>query len=123
MYAGFAGAKTGHGHVMFYHGLIRRCFHAGGLTALASFGGCHLYPVFAVRCKHPVKAGQVGTGFRNQRCQLGNEVKRFEEDVRGAIPVRCLMMRYPVNLNKRRSHYEKALFRKTSEWEAGKLTK
>ena len=31
-----------HSHVMFCYGLIRRSFRSGGLTALASFGGCDL---------------------------------------------------------------------------------
>ena len=42
--------------------------------------------MFAVRCEHTVKAGEVDAGFGHQGGQPGNEIQRLKDDVRGAIP-------------------------------------
>jgi hypothetical protein len=57
-------------------------------VAFAPFGGRYIDTVFTVGCVHAVEPGQVYPGLGYQRCQLGDEIKRFEDYVRGAIAVR-----------------------------------
>lgn len=52
----------------------------------APLGRCHPCAVLAVGYKDAVEAHQVDPRFRYQGCQLGNEVQRLEDDVRGAVP-------------------------------------
>ena len=44
----------------------------------------------AVGVEHPVEAGEVDPRFRYQGGQAGDEVQGFEDDVGGAVAVRCL---------------------------------
>lgn len=46
--------------------------------------------MLTVRGKHPMKAGQIDSGLRNQSRQLCDEVERLEDDVRGTSTTRCL---------------------------------
>ena len=55
MYAGFAGAKTGHRHSPFRRGW--RSIGHPGLVAPAPPGRRHQRPVLGIRCKHTVEAG------------------------------------------------------------------
>ncbi len=57
------------------------------LATLASFGRRDLDPVFAVRRKHPVEAGEVDPRFGNQRSKPGQEVQRLEDHVGGTVPI------------------------------------
>ena len=56
-------------------------------TTLATFGRCYINPIFAIWSKHAMEAGQVYPRFGYQGCQLGNEIQRIEDDVRGPIVV------------------------------------
>ncbi len=70
MYAGFAGAKTGHGHMALcgcFLFLIRCHFAA----AFAPPGRGHPHSVFAVRRKDTVESGQIDSGFGHQGSQCG----------------------------------------------------
>jgi hypothetical protein len=65
MYAGFAGAKTGHRHMALcgcFLILIRYRFPA----ALAPPGRGHPHPVFAVWRKHTIQSDQVDSGLGYQ---------------------------------------------------------
>lgn len=69
---------------------LGRCFAGVVAGAPATTPGRDLRAQGAVRSKHPVEAGEVHTRFRHQRNQAGDEIQRFEDDVRGAVTVRCL---------------------------------
>ena len=56
-------------------------------TTLATFGRCYINPIFSIWSKHAMEAGQVYPRFGYQGCQLGNEIQRIEDDVRGPIVV------------------------------------
>ncbi len=79
-----------HDGMMFCRRLISGVIRALGFSALAPLRGRDLYPVFAVRRKHPVETCQVDAGSGYQRGQLCHEIQRLKKDVRGAITVRCL---------------------------------
>ena len=87
MYAGFAGAKTGHRHMS-----LRGCFliliRCQFWAALAPLGRRHPHPVLTVRRKHTMESGQVDSGSGYQGCQFGDEIHRFEDDVSRAITIR-----------------------------------
>ena len=90
MYAGFAGAKTGHGGPPFGgRGVFHRIRHAS-FVALAALGRRHLCTMRAVGGEHTMESSQVDPGLRHQRDKPGDEVQRLENDVRGAITVRRL---------------------------------
>ncbi len=90
MYAGFAGAKTGHGGPPFGgRGVFRRIRRAG-LVALAALGRRHPRTMRAVGGENPVKSSQVEAGLRYQGDKPGDEVQRLENHMRGAIAVRRL---------------------------------
>ncbi len=57
------------------------------LTARAPLSQCHPRAVLAVRCKHPVEAGEVDPRFGYQGHQSGDEIERLEDDVRGAVTI------------------------------------
>jgi len=61
-------------------------FFLSGAT-FAAFGWRHINTVFAVGCKNTVKPCQIHSRLRDHRRQLGNEIQRFEDDMRGAITV------------------------------------
>ena len=61
MYAGFAGAKTGHGPMALFGGFVLMFLPC---ATLATFGRCHINPVFAIGAvrrpgKNPVESDQV----------------------------------------------------------------
>jgi hypothetical protein len=58
-------------------------FLSVALAAFASFGRRDLDPVFAVRSKHAVEAGEVDPRFGNQRSKPGQKIQRLEDDVHG----------------------------------------
>ena len=55
------------------------------ISALDTFRWSHIDSVFAVGRQNPIKSQRIGSGFKHQSCQLGDEVKRLEYDVRGPI--------------------------------------
>ena len=59
------------------------------IGALATFRWCHIDSMLAVR-QNPMKSRQIGSGFRHQSGQLGNEVQRLEYDVRCPNSIRGL---------------------------------
>ena len=79
MYAGFAGAKTGHRGATFGRCRLLRIRCRGSLTAPAPLGRCHLGAVFSVRCKDPVEAGEVDPQFGHQSRQSGDEIERLDK--------------------------------------------
>src|SRR5690606_39890629 len=66
------------------------------LVAPAPFCRRDQRPVPTVGCEHPAEAGWVDSGRRYQGGQPGNEIQSFENDVRGAVPVRRLELLAPV---------------------------
>jgi hypothetical protein len=70
-------------------GVFRRILRAS-LVALAALGWRHLCTMRAVGCENAVEASQVDPGFGHQGDESCNEVHRLEDDVRGAIALRCL---------------------------------
>ena len=90
MYAGFAGAKTGHGGPAFDRRWGIRRIRRTGLLALAAFGRRHLRTMRTVGGKHAVKSSQINPRLRHQRDESRNEVQRLEDDMCGAIAVRGL---------------------------------
>ena len=54
-------------------------FISVALAAFASFGRRDLYPIVAVRRKHPVESGEVDPRFGNQRGKPGQNVQRLED--------------------------------------------
>jgi len=90
MYAGFAGAKTGHGRMTLNWHLLLLAILCFGLVAFSPFCWRHQRSVLAVRRKHAMKARQVDSGLRHQRGQFGYEIHRLEDDVGSPIPVRRL---------------------------------
>ena len=88
MYAGFAGAKTGHRRMTLNRGLLVldiRCF---GPATLAPLCRCHQRTEFAVRGEYTMKTCQIDSRLGPQCGQFGNEIYRLEDDVGGAIPMR-----------------------------------
>ena len=90
MYAGFAGAKTGHGGPAFGGCWVFRRRRRAGLVALTPFGRRHPRTMRAVGGEHTMESSQVGPGLGHQGDQPGNEVQWLENDMRGAIAVRRL---------------------------------
>jgi len=66
MYAGFAGAKTGHGHMTLNWRLLLLAIHCFGLVAFSPFCRCHPRPVLAVRSEYTVETCQIDSGLRHQ---------------------------------------------------------
>jgi hypothetical protein len=84
----FQALRPGHGGPA----LSRRWWFIGypGLVALAPFGRGDQGAMFTVRRKHAVESCQVHSGLGHQGGEPGHEIQRLEDDVRGAITVRCL---------------------------------
>ena len=88
-YAGFVGAKTGHGLVSLFWSFVF-VFLSG--TTLTAFSGRHFDTVFAVGAvrrsgEHAVKTCEIHSRFGNQSRQLGDEIQRLKYDMRGPIVV------------------------------------
>ena len=92
MYAGFAGAKIGHGHMTLNGYLLLLAILCFGLVAFSPFCWRHQRSVLAVRRKHAMKACQVDSGLRHQGGQFGYEIHRLKDDVGGPIPIRRLQL-------------------------------
>jgi hypothetical protein len=109
MYAGFAGAKTGHRGAAFGRCRLFRLPRRGMLASPAPLRRCHPGAEFAVRRKDAVETGQIDSRFGHQGRQPGDdvqgctnvaggrmpratEVEGFEDDVRGAVAVRGLQL-------------------------------
>ena len=84
MYAGLAGAKTGHRRMTMNRGDIR-CF---GPATLAPLCRCHQRTEFAVRGEYTEKTCQIDSRLGYQCGQFGNEIYRLKDDMDGAIPIR-----------------------------------
>ena len=65
MYAGFAGAKTGHRRVALGEAAVIP-FLISLLAPLASARWCDQGPVLAIESEHAVKSGQIHSGFGHQ---------------------------------------------------------
>ena len=74
MYAGFAGAKTGHGRMTLNWHLLLLAIRCFGLVAFSPFCWRHQRSVLAVRRKHAMKACQVDSGLRHQGGQRGKNM-------------------------------------------------
>jgi hypothetical protein len=74
MYAGFAGAKTGHGRMTLNWRFLVLPFRQPGLAALAPLRRGHQCPVFAIRSKHTMESCQIDSGLGHQ-CGQGSLVK------------------------------------------------
>ena len=66
MYAGFAGAKTGHGRMALNWHLLLLAIRCFVLAAFSPFCRRHQRTVFTVRGKYTVKACQVDSRLRHQ---------------------------------------------------------
>jgi len=89
MYAGFAGAKTGHRSPFFGSALVTLLCYMRLLVFTPS-GRCYLCPILAVGCKYTMKADQVDSGFWHQGNQSGNKVQRLKYDVCCTVTPGCL---------------------------------
>ena len=78
----FQALRPCHGPVALF-GCFVFVFLSG--ASFAAFGWRHISTVFAVGGKYTMEPSQVYSRFRHQCRQLGNEVQRFEDDMRGAI--------------------------------------
>jgi len=54
-------------------------------AAFTTFSRRHLNTVFAVGYEHTMEPGQVDSWLGNQGRQLGDEIQRLENDMRGSI--------------------------------------
>ncbi len=84
--------RPAHRRRSFGAGLVLRVICGLGVIAFAPLRGRDEGAVFAVRRKHAVESCQVHSGFGHQRRQLCNEVQRLKDDMRRAVPVRCLQL-------------------------------
>jgi hypothetical protein len=86
----FQALRPSHGGPAFggrgVFGRIRRV----GFVALAALARRHLCTVCAVGGEDSVEPSEVDPGFGHQGDQARNEVHRLEDDVCGAVAVRCL---------------------------------
>ena len=74
-----------------WHRFLRiRC--RGMPASPAPLGRRHPRAVLAVGREQAVKTGQIYPRFRHQRCQPGDEIQWFEDDVRRAVSVRRLQL-------------------------------
>ena len=64
----------------------------GTLTAPAPLGRRHPRAVFAVRCKHPMKASEVDPRLGHQGRQPCDEIQRLKDDVGRTVAVWCLQL-------------------------------
>ncbi len=84
MYAGFAGAKTGHGSMPLFSSLfqprVRSCVL---LRSFPPLSRGYLNSVLAIGGEHTMKPRQVNAGFGHQGRQLCDEIQGFEDDVQG----------------------------------------
>ena len=87
MYAGFAGAKTGHRGPAFHRRFLLSLLEGFGLGALPPFRRCHRGAVSTVGGKYAAR--QIAPGLGHQGGESGDEVQRLEDDMGGAIAVRC----------------------------------
>ena len=74
-YAGFAGAKTGHGGPAFRGRGVLRHIRRAGLVALAAFSRRHLCTVCAVGGEDSVEPSEVDPGFGHQGDESCNDVQ------------------------------------------------
>ena len=77
MYAGFAGAKTGHGRMTLNRGFLVLAIRSFGLAAFAPICRRHPCSVLAVGCEYAVKPNQIDSRLGDQGSQLGDEVYRL----------------------------------------------
>ena len=82
--------RPGHCCSAFGGRCVFRPVRRAGLVTLAPLGRRHPRTMRAVRGENPVKSSQVDSGLRYQGDKPDDEVQRLENDVRGAIAVRCL---------------------------------
>ena len=70
VYAGFAGAKTGHRGPAFHRCFLFSLLEGFGFRALAPFRRCHRGAVATVRGKYAMEAGQIDPGLGHQGGEL-----------------------------------------------------
>ena len=86
----FEALCPSHGCMAFGRCLLRTgCLR---LVAPAPPGRRHLGAVGAVGGKHAVVAGEIDSRPRHQGGQAGDEVQRLEDNVGGAVAIRCLQL-------------------------------
>jgi hypothetical protein len=66
MYAGFAGAKTGHRRMTLNWRFLILDICCFGLVAFSPLCLCHLPSVFAIRGKHTMESCQIDSGLWHQ---------------------------------------------------------
>ena len=81
--------RPGHGCALLSGCLLLCLLCCFDLFACASPGWCYQRPVFAVGREHPMKSGQVDSGFGHQSNQPGDEIQWFEYDMGGAVGIGC----------------------------------
>lgn len=75
----------GHGHMALDWSSIRRLLGSAGLAPLITPGRSNQRPVLTVGSEHAVEAGEVDSGFWNQRSEACDEIQWLEDDVGRAI--------------------------------------
>ncbi len=87
MYAGFAGAKTGHGRTAFFWGFVLPNRFS---SAFAPPGRSHQNPVLAVWSEYTMKSCEIDLRLWYQRGQLCDEVQGIEYHMGRTVTVGCL---------------------------------
>ena len=79
--------RPGHGCPAFGGCLVLRLIWRFELVAFAPLGRRHLRTMRAVGCEHPVIPGEIDPGLGHQSGQAGDEVRRFEDHISGAVAI------------------------------------
>ncbi len=102
MYAGFAGAKTGHRGASFGRRLVLRHVGRFELAAFTPPGGRHQRTMFTVGRKHAMKAGEIDAWLWYQCGEASDKIQWLEYHMRGAVPVRRLQLVANVAIGRQR---------------------
>lgn len=86
----FEPLRPSHRCSTFHRRLLLPLIGSLGFGALPPFRRCHRGAVSTVGGKYAVQARQVDPRLGHQGGESGDEVERLEDDMRGAIAVRCL---------------------------------
>ena len=82
--------RPGHGGRAFRGRSVLGPIRRTSLVALAAFGRRHLRTMRTIGGKHAMESRQVDPWLGHQGDESLNKAHRLEDDVRGAIAVRCL---------------------------------
>jgi len=94
VYAGFAGAKTGHGRMTLNWRLLLLALGTFGLATLAPLRQCHQRTVLAVRGEYTVKSSEIDSRLRHQGGQATDSDSTNRKPISARLDLMFFSIRY-----------------------------